>query len=157
MASVRIFEATGTSPTTPLLRVAAVEGAGAAAANPHLRVFAVSGVGVASAALTPLTPLTVEPLSTVELEAVPLSGAVPDTYTWRRVGGAAVSLVASGSTCTFTAPAAMPPGATVTIGVRATAGGIPGAEQQVVITALPQLTWTRVGTGPWTAARVVVG
>lgn len=156
MADVRVLALSGVTSTAPDVRILALSGSGTTSAAPSVRLLALSGSGTTSASLLPLVPLTVEPLSTVTLEAVLSTGATADSYAWRRVSGAAVTLTAAGSSCSFTAPAAMPPGATVVIGVRATISGVQGAEQQVTITSLPQLLWTQVPGGPWTPARMVV-
>lgn len=112
--------------------------------------------GVAAVVLAPLTDLTVEPESFVTLTTTVTSGQTADAWTWRRISGPAVTLTGTGGTRTLYAPSAMPPsGATVVIGVTATASGITSPERTVTVTARPQLSW-QWQSGAWYGRRPAI-
>lgn len=112
--------------------------------------------GTAGVFVNSIAAQTVEPETTVTLTASLAGGGTPDSWTWRRVSGPAVTLVGTGATRQFIAPSGMPPaGATVVVGVIATVAGTSSAEATVMITVLPQLRWQYEG-GAWVGARRAV-
>lgn len=141
MPRLRAVQIVGSSPTTPRLRVAKLTGSGSPAASPRLRAARLTGSGAAAVTVAPLSGLTnVEPGSPVSFTASLLGGGSADSWAWRRVSGAQIGLIATGATATFPAPSDLN-GASVTIGVSATLGGITSPEVTAIVTALPQLEW----------------
>jgi hypothetical protein len=138
------------SASSPRLRIGGASFDGSLPATGRLRIGGASFDGTVAVILNPLTPATVEPLSTVSLTAVVAAGsATPDSYTWRVVSGAPVSLIGTGgATVTFAAPA-HENGTYTVIGVKGINGGVQSPEQTVRIDALPQLHWLLDATGSW--------
>lgn len=86
-----------------------------------------------------------EPMLQRTLTAVVVGGATPDSYSWRRVSGAQVTLAAAGASCGLVIPGSFD-GTTVTIGCSAVASGVTGPEALLTITALPHIGfWTVQG------------
>ncbi len=109
--------------------------------------IALSGTAVTSLALaaTDFDPTRAEPMTQGTLSAAVVAGATPDSYTWRRVSGAQVTLTGTGATRTLVIPASWD-GTTVTIGCSAVVGGVTGPEALLTITCLPHIAfWTVQG------------
>lgn len=137
-------------PTTPRLRLGGVEASGAAPTATRLRIGGAEASGAVAVVLAAIADLAVEPLTPLTLTAVPAVGAAtPDTYTWRRVSGATVTLSTSGATVNLRAPAHLD-GTFVVLGVRGTKDGIQSAEVQVRIDTTPQQLWEATAAG-WVA------
>ena len=116
---------------------------------PSLKLARLGFDGPLAVALNPIPAQTVEPETTVTITAVLTGGGAADSYSWRRVSGATVTLTLDDDVATFTAPSAMPPGTSVVIGVTATVSGTTSPEQQVTVTVLPQLRWTLNAARQW--------
>jgi hypothetical protein len=108
--------------------------------------------GTPAVVLVPLSNQTVEPETVVTVTAALVGGGSADSYTFRRISGAAISFLGSGASRSFYAPSALPPGTSVTIGVVATIGGVNSVEQTCVITVLPQIRWALSGS-TWVGQR----
>lgn len=134
--------------------------AGASGAGPEVartRWVSAGAAGAVAVRLDPIASRTVEPVTTVTITATPAPGSpTPESYVWRRISGASVTLNGSGATRTFLAPAGMPPtGAFVTLGVAGVIGGIPGDEQVFTISTPPCLLWAwERGSKTWAGARM---
>jgi hypothetical protein len=154
VARLRIGGLSGDDAPVPArLRIGGLSGDGSLPATGRLRIGGLSGDGTVAVILNPLTGSTVEPLSTVNLTAVVAAGsATPDSYTWRVVSGATVSLVGTGATVSFAAPA-HPNGTFTIIGVKGIKGGVQSPEQTVRIDALPHLRF-KASTSGWVAVPV---
>jgi hypothetical protein len=154
VARLRIGGLSGDDAPVPArLRIGGLSGDGSLPATGRLRIGGLSGDGTVAVILNPLTGSTVEPLSTVNLTAVVAAGsATPDSYTWRVVSGATVSLVGTGASVSFAAPA-HPNGTYTIIGVKGIKGGVQSPEQTVRIDALPHLRF-KASTSGWVAVPV---
>lgn len=149
MPRLRAVRLTGSTPVVQRLRAVRLTGSGAAAAAPRLRAVRLTGSGGAAVTVAPLSDRTgVEPGSTITYTATLVGGGTADSWAWRRVSGAAIGLTATGATATFAAPSDLA-GASVTVGVTATVGGVTSPEEIMTVTALPQTEWWWTDTG-WT-------
>lgn len=141
--------AVGTLPAVaPVGRVYRTRAVGTLPADRKGRVYRVGSQGTASVVLAPIETVTVEPMTSVEVNALLVGGTVADSYTWRQVSGPVVSLTGAGFTRSFPAPSAESPGATVVLGVRATVAGTLSAERTATVNVLPQITWMRTHADP---------
>lgn len=120
---------------------------------PRGRVLRATLEGTAKVLLETIpSPQQREPLETVSITAVLLSGGTP-TWTWRQISGPTVTLSGSGATRSFKAPATYT-GLQVVLGVRATVAGQIGDESIIVINIPAQVTWSRRGAGGWVPERI---
>ncbi len=94
----------------------------------------------------PTNSTDVGPGQTIALLAALADGGTA-TWSWRRISGPAVALLADGPRCQITGPSIMPPSPQlIVLGVRATVGARTSPEAQVTVRVLPQVSWTRHGT-----------
>jgi hypothetical protein len=149
VATLRAYRTTVLAPEVlPKLRAYRTTVSSTAITVPTLRVYRTTTAGTNATVLEPLEDVTAEPLSLVPLTAVKTDLSVtPDSYSWRRVSGAAASIVGTGATVSVKAPAAQG-GTSVTIGVRAVVGAWQSPEQEVTITTPPHQWWSATSTGP---------
>lgn len=120
---------------------------GTALTVPKVRIYRTDVDGTAAVLLAPIANQTVEPETVVTVSTSITTGQTADSWTWRRISGATVTLTGTGGTRTLRAPSGMPPtGASVTLGVTATSGGVTSPEQVTTVTGLPQLEWYWTGT-----------
>lgn len=152
MTKLRIYGTSLTGTSGVKLRVYATSLTGTAVTGAKLRVYATSLTGTVSALVTPLAAQTKEPETAVTITASTVDGNAPDSWSWRQVSGPTVAFSGTGATRSFTAPSAMPPGATVVVGVRAIKGGVLSPEVTCTVTVLPQTEWSRVPGGQWVGA-----
>ncbi|WP_100812997.1 hypothetical protein [Microbacterium lacus] len=140
-------------PGLTTVRVGKVALTGLAPAAVKVRVEKVALTGTAAVAVNPIAAITAEPESVVTLTASLTGGGNPDSWTWRRVSGNAVTLTGTGASRTLRAPSGMPPvGGSVVIGIIATVGGVNSPERTVTITTLPQIRW-QYQSGAWVGSR----
>lgn len=155
MATARVFRAeVADGPPGGRVRVYRGDMTGTAPVYGSVRVQRAAMSGVAAVILSPLSPVTAGPGELVSLTANLSGGGVADSYTWRLVSGPAVAFQGTGASRSFLAPSAMPPGASVVVGVTATIGAVTSTEQFVTVTVLPQTRWSRVHGGQWVGAVV---
>lgn len=139
-------------PSVPKVRWGRSDFEGVATVVPKVRWGRADFDGVAAVVLNPIPNQTVEPGTVVTLTTAISSGQTADAWTWRIISGTG-TLIGTGGTRTVIAPSGMPPlGATLVVGVTATASGVTSPEQTVTITALPQLSWAWV-SGAWVGNR----
>lgn len=153
-------EAVAAPPATQKVRWHRAAAAGTRPPSTTVRWHGASAAGSALATLAPFAPLVdVEPQDVVSLTAVKFGGSTtPTGWAWRQVSGPAVTLVGTGATRTFTAPSSLT-GAVVVLAVAGTIDGVPGPEQRVSVTVVPQLSWIRaagVANGAWVGSKVIV-
>lgn len=152
MAKVRVYNAGLEQPILTHVRVYKASLSGSALVTPKVRVYKASLSGTAAVAINPLNPQTdVTPETLVTLTATLVGGGSPDSWTWRRISGPAITFTGSGATRSFYAPsyqlAGVPSATSVVVGVTATTGSTTSAERTVQIDVLPQPSWLyRAGT-----------
>lgn len=106
------------------------------------------GTSVATLRIDPsgFDPAAAEPMIERTLTATLISGPTPDSYTWRRVSGAQVTLHSTGASCDLVIPGAWD-GTPVTVGCSAVVGGVTGPEALLTITCLPHIAFWTVAAG----------
>ena len=141
MARLRALAFSGLAPTR--LYAIGFAGSGANSTNSQLRALGFSGTGTNAVVLNPLLDMAnVEPETVIAITATLQAGSTADTWVWRQISGNA-EIISGSSTPTLQirAPSAMPPGATVSLGVVAKDGTVQSSERQVTISVLPQTRW----------------
>lgn len=140
-------------------RVRVYEISAGSALGPAVRWYALGAVSDPfPPSIVEFGPLTKEPQTFMSLTAVLESGSsIPDSWTWRVVSGAQVTLFnATTPTVSFTTPSQIPPdpGApSLVLGVQAILDTVFSTEVVIPITILPGLDWTWDGT-QWVGAKV---
>lgn len=156
MGSLRLLR--GSLDGAPGGRLRILRGSLDAPPGKRLRILRGAVEGAGALVIRPIATQTVEPETIVTLAAV-LEEGVADTWTWRVVsttpGPAPALATPSAGVCTLRAPSAMPPGATVVIGVTATIDGRTSTERTVTVAVLPQVRWW-YDNGTWRGSRPLV-
>ena len=144
-------------PLNPSVLWSRLEATATIPAGPKVRWSRLEATSDVAPSLAAIPAQTVEPLTTVTLTATTAPGSsTPDAYVWSVISGGPVTILGTGATVTFTAPAPLPPtNGTVVIGCTASVGG--GAQSTQVtatITVLPCLQWHWTGSA-WAGSRLV--
>lgn len=96
---------------------------------------------------------TGEPFSTATVTATLEPGSpTPDSWTFTKTAGPAVTFIGTGATRTFLIPAVMPPGSTITVQATAVKGSDTDSKSASA-SILPCSQWLRLHGGSWLGVR----
>ncbi len=108
--------------------------------------------GTSNLVINPIANIQAEPEVVVTLTATLPVGSSADSYIWRQISGPSIPISGTGSSISITTPSAMPPGATLVMGVTAVSGATQSAERTFNVNVFAQTEWLRVHGGDWTGA-----
>lgn len=113
------------------------------------RIYRAGLTGTASVLVSVIADYdNVEPETNLAITATLQGGGSADSWTWRRVSGAAIGINGTGASVSFLAPSDIN-GTSVVVGVTATVGPTTSPEETFTVTVLPQTEWWWTGSA-WT-------